>query len=301
MDRIDIPTSIVYDLIKQQFPQWADLPIKPVESSGWDNYTFHLSEEMLIRFPSAERYASQVQKEQHWLQKLAPHLSFQIPEPLAMGKPSRNYPYNWSIYRWIEGEVPNELSDENKNLFASDLAQFLIELQRTDTTDAPLPGKHNFYRGASPDVYDTEIRSAIKQLKNYIDVKTVTGIWERAIRTRWQNEPVWIHGDMSTDNLLLKEDRLTAVIDFGGLGIGDPACDLVIAWTFFEPESRDVFKKRLGLDSDTWDRARGWALWKALIVIADCEDKTCPLALKRFGEIQEIVGEYNQKPVGMIT
>src|SRR5579859_7153526 len=258
LDKPEITLLMVTALIAEQFPQWARLPIRPVEFSGWDNRTFRLGETMSIRLPSAERYAAQVQKEQEWLPKLAPRLPFRIPEPLALGKPSKSYPWNWSVYGWIEGEDSNTLQVNDLGPIASDISRFLNELHKIDATGGPLAGTHNFYRGASPSVYDSETRSAIAQLKGLFDAGAVTKVWEKAISSKWSGPPVWVHGDFSFGNLLVKDGRLVAVIDFGGLGVGDPACDLVIAWTYLTQESRRVFKANLGLDPDTWARARGW-------------------------------------------
>lgn len=262
--KLEITESLVTALIAEQFPQWAHLPIRPVELSGWDNRTFRLGEEMSIRLPSAEEYAPKVQIEQKWLPLLAPHLSLSIPKPLALGQPSKNYPWHWSIYQWIEGESANVLhiDDSHLALIASDLAQFLNELHKIDTRGGPLPGPHNFYRGESPVVYNAETKSAIAQLQNFIDVDAATAVWEKSISSRNKN-PVWFHGDVSAGNILIKDNQLVAVIDFGGMGVGDPAYDLVIAWTFLKNESRKIFRTHLSLDSDTWARARGWALWKA--------------------------------------
>lgn len=243
---------------------------------------------MSIRLPSAEKYAVQVQKEQKWLPILAPHLSFSIPDPIAQGNPSKSYPWKWSIYRWIEGESANTLAvdDIHLQLIALQLAQFLNELHKVDVTDGPLPGPHNFYRGDHPSVYDLETRSFIEKSDRAMIV------WEKAISSKWSYKPVWIHGDISSGNILLKGNKLVAVIDFGCMGVGDPACDLVIAWTFFRNESRKIFKEYIGLDPDTWARARGWALWKASFELVALKDKTSPEAMKQLQIINEILNEY---------
>lgn len=294
------------NLISEQFPQWAYLPIRPVELGGWDNRTFHLGSEMLIRLPSAECYAAKVQIEQKWLPILAQHLSFQIPKPIAMGKPSKNYPWHWSIYKWIEGESANILTMDELDLnhLALQLTQFLNELHKIDIADAPLPGPHNFFRGGSLLVYDAETRSTLKlrrgtarsailKLQNFINLDSLLSVWEKATSSKWNKKPVWIHGDLSSGNILIKDNQLAAVIDFGGMAIGDPACDLVIAWTFLKDESRDIFKSHLNLDVDTWDRACGWALWKALITLESLEDKTSKESLKQQQIILDLVDECN--------
>ncbi len=288
----NINISLAHELISKQFPHWAHLPIVPTKYSGWDNKTFRLGEELLIRMPSAERYASQVNKEQHWLPILALKLSLQIPEPIASGSPSVSYPWDWSIYKWIKGDNLSLINTENNTTTATDLAQFLLELHKIPTIGGPVARKHNFYRGGSLRVYDSETRQAIDKLNNTIDVNTSTQIWERALESQWQNKSVWIHGDFTADNILQIDGKVVAVIDFGGIGVGDPACDLVIAWNYFSGESRKKFKSILGLDQDTWHRAMGWALWKALIVLADFDDSECSGALKIQSVIDKIMDEY---------
>ncbi len=296
-NKLEITTPIVKDLIAEQFPQWAHLPIKPVDVSGHDNRTFRLGDAISIRLPSAERYASKVLIEQKWLPFLAPHLSLTIPEPLALGQPSKHYPFNWSIYRWIDGESANTLYIDELPLalIASQLAQFLNELHEINPTNGPHAGPHNFYRGAHPSVYDEETRSAITQLQDIIDADAVTPVWERALSSKWSKEPVWIHGDVSAGNIIIKDNQLAAVIDFGGMGVGDPACDLVITWTFFTKENREIFRTLVRLDPDTWARARGWALWKALITIASLKDKTSPGTLRQLHIIDEILDEHKSE------
>ncbi len=259
-----IDLSLVNRLVATQFPEWEHLPIKPVEYGGWDNRTFHLGDTMTVRLPSAAMYANQVATEHRWLPKLAPQLPLPIPVPLAMGQPGEGYPWNWSIYRWLNGnsasiDLINDLSQ-----FATALGKFLAALQRCDTTGGPTAGSHNFYRGGDLTHYDAETRAAIAMLGDGDDVNTMTDLWNRALASTWQGAPVWVHGDIAVGNLLVDKGKLCAVIDFGQLCIGDPACDLGIAWTLFKGESRGVFRKALALDSATWARARGWTLWKAL-------------------------------------
>lgn len=223
---------------------------------------------MSVRLPSAQDYAAKVAKEQHWLPRLAPSLPLPIPTPLAMGKPAAGYPWPWSVYRWIEGDTVAVAPIKDMTEFAVALAEFLVALQRIDTTDGPVAGEHNFYRGGNLAVYDAEARLAIGKLGNLIDVDAVTTAWDAALASTWQQPPVWVHGDIAVGNLLVNNGQLSAVIDFGSLAIGDPACDLVISWTWFTAISRAAFRTELNLDDATWARARGWALWKALIVCA---------------------------------
>ncbi|PWY54625.1 aminoglycoside phosphotransferase [Legionella qingyii] len=290
---VHIDVSLVRSLIDSQFPQWANLPIKPVAFSGWDNRTFHLGSEMTVRLPSDAFYALQVEKEQRWLPYLAPHLTLPIPSPIAKGEPAEGYPWQWSIYRWIEGQTASVERIKDLSLFAEDLAKFLLEFQTIDSAGGPLAGEHSFYRGGPLITYDAEVQEAIKILAEQTDTVTLSSIWSEALAQTWQKDPVWVHGDIAVGNLLIQGGRLCAVIDFGQLAIGDPACDLVIAWTFLKAQSREVFRRILQLDNATWARARGWALWKALIVCAALPG-TNPLDIaKSWGVIEEIIADYN--------
>ncbi len=266
--KTDINAALVSRLVAAQFPQWAGLPIRPVEHGGWDNRTFHLGNDMTVRLPSAARYASQVEKEHRWLPKLAPLLPLPIPIPLAKGVPGHGYPWHWSIYQWLDGEVATLERVADLPEFAIALAQFLIALQRIDPTDGPPPGKHSFFRGAPVATYDVETRNAIAVLDDVIDVDAATSVWKTACQATWHGPSVWFHGDIAAGNLLVKNGRLSAVIDFGCSGVGDPACDFTIAWTFLSGASREAFRAALPGDIGIWARGRGWALWKALITLA---------------------------------
>ncbi len=263
-DKIQIDTSLVQQLIATQFPAWTDLDIKPVAFSGWDNKTFHLGDHMTARLPSHAEYASQVEKEQYWLPKLAPHLPLPIAMPLAMGKPGAGYPLRWSIYTWLLGNTASINHIDDLCQFATALAEFLTALQLCDASGGPLAGVHSFHRGGALATYDAETREAIASLDDKAYIEAATAVWNLALASTWQRQPIWVHGDIAIGNLLVNNGKLSAVIDFGQLCIGDPACDLVIAWTFFTAESRDAFRATLRLDNATWARGRGWALWKAL-------------------------------------
>lgn len=291
-DDIKIDVSLVQQLINTQFPEWANLRIKPVEFSGWDNRTFHLGDEMLVRMPSDAKYTLQVEKEQRWLPKLAPELPLPIPAPLALGKPSAEYPWHWSIYRWIEGQAVASAPIKNLKDFAADLAYFLTALEKIDSSGGPLAGPHSFYRGGPLSIYDAETRQALEILKDTIDVNTATDVWETALATTWHDSPVWVHGDISVGNLLVKDGQLSAVIDFGQLAVGDPACDLAISWTLFKEQSREAFRASLNLDAGTWARGRAWTLWKALICAASLTNSNAVEAAQALDIIDEILVDH---------
>lgn len=192
-----------------------------------------------------------------------------IPAPLAKGRPSDDFPRPWSVYSWIEAEPTNAAAIADLRAFAADVATFLRELHAIDAADGPPAGAHSFHRGGTLAVYDAETREAIELLADTIDVRGANALWDAALASTWAHAPVWVHGDLVTSNMLMRNGKLHAVIDFGCAAAGDPACDLVMAWTFFDGESRETFRRGLPLDDATWERGRAWALWKALLVLAN--------------------------------
>jgi aminoglycoside phosphotransferase (APT) family kinase protein len=266
--RIEIDAKLVQELVASQFRQWAQLPVRSVEVAGWDNASFRLGGDMVVRLPRASDYAEQPLKEHRWLPVLAPQLPLEIPKLLSLGNPSADYPWHWSIRRWVDGEpaLPDRIPDLSG--FARALAGFLKALQAIPAGDGPAAGPQSFHRGGSLSVYDSEVRAAVDRLGTRMDGAHALRIWDEARATTWSGRPVWIHGDISVGNLLVRHGELAAVIDFGQLAIGDPACDLAIAWSFFAGASREAFRSALALDPGTWNRGRAWALWKALITVS---------------------------------
>jgi aminoglycoside phosphotransferase (APT) family kinase protein len=290
-DRPPIAVGLVRRLVAAQFPQWADLPIRPVAASGWDNRTFHLGDAMSVRLPSAAPYALAVEKEHRWLPTLAPQLPLPIPVPLAKGQPGEGYPHPWSVYRWLDGEPASIAGIGNATEFGTAVAGFLTALRRVDATGGPLPGQHNWFRGGPLRTYDGQTRRAIEALDDRICGATATRIWHTALQASDDRPPVWFHGDVAPGNLLVKDGALVAVIDFGTSGIGDPSCDLAIAWTTLSGASREAFRTGLAADPATWARGRGWALWKALITYANAPDTDTDAAEAKH-VIDEIFAEY---------
>ncbi|MFI6781250.1 aminoglycoside phosphotransferase family protein [Micromonospora sp. NPDC050276] len=282
-DRID--AALVRRLVAEQFPQWAHLPVRPVEVDGWDNRTFHLGAEMTARLPSGTGYALQVAKEQRWLPMLGRQLPVPIPAPLGHGRPGAGYPYPWSVYRWIDGQTARAERIDDLTRFATDLAGFLRALRGIDATNGPAAGPHSAWRGGPLSTYDAETRAAIETHRDRLPADVVTGIWQAALDATWAGPTVWFHGDVAESNLLVRDGRLAAVIDFGCCGVGDPACDTVIAWTLLYGPSRAAFRSALGLDDATWARGRGWALWKALITLDDRDPAKAGQARHVLGEI----------------
>lgn len=262
----EITADLVRRLIAEQHPAWAALPVTPVPRSGWDNRTFRLGDELLVRLPSAEGYVGAVAKEQRWLPALAPHLPLPIPTPVALGVPGRCYPWPWSVYRWLPGAPVDDAPPPDLTRLARDLAGFLTALQRAPGP-GPGPGQHNWWRGGPVAHYEDEARASLAALAGDVDAAAATEVWDAAVASHWEGPDVWFHGDVAHGNLLVRDGALSAVIDFGTSGWGDPACDLVIAWTLFAGPSREAFRHAMDADAAMWARARGWALWKALITM----------------------------------
>jgi aminoglycoside phosphotransferase (APT) family kinase protein len=267
-DEIETSVDIVRRLVAAQFPQWGDLSITGLPSAGTDHAIYRLGESMSIRMPRVPWARQQSEKEHQWLPKLAGHLPLAIPKPLAKGLPGEGYPWEWSVYDWCAGEnaTLDRLVDPHQA--AVDLAAFVRALRAIDTTSGPAAGRHNFGRGVPLAQRDAATRSAIAAVEKLYNVKTLTDAWNAALAEPvWESPPVWIHGDLQSGNLLAVAGRLSAVIDFGGLGVGDPACDLMVAWNLFPADVRETYRAAVATDEATWARGRGWALSVALIAL----------------------------------
>lgn len=263
--RAGIDAALVRRLIAAQFPLWADLPIRPVAVDGWDNRTYRLGNELTVRLPTADGYVPAVAKEHRWLPVLAPQLPVPVPTVVAVGEPSAEFDRPWSIRRWLPGRTLSRATVPDRLRLADELAGFLRQLQKIDATSGPAAGAHSFFRGSSPAHYDDETKAALVRWAGRIDSDRAAAVWRDALGAQFVGSPVWFHGDIAAGNLLMEQGRLAAVIDFGTCGVGDPACDLVITWTFFEGADRRAFRAAMDQDDGRWARARGWALWKALI------------------------------------
>ncbi len=271
MRKSEITPEVVRQLLREQAPQWADLPITTVELEGWDNRTYRLGDDMSVRLPSHEMYSPQVEKEHRWLPALAPRLPVAVPRPLLHGTPGATFPRPWSVYRWLPGRPVDAATFADRTTLARDLAAVLTALQAVDATGGPAAGRHSFGRGGPVDVWDEETRAAIAAH----GPSAALAVWEAALDAPFDGPPVWVHGDVSGSNLLAVDGRLSALIDFGCCAVGDPACDLVMAWTAFTGAEREAFVAGLAgpaVDGCTWARARGWALWKAIVTIARHRD-----------------------------
>jgi len=266
--RAGVDAALVRRLISTQFPRWRDLAVTPVAVDGWDNRTYRLGRTMTVRLPTAAGYVPAVEKERRWLPVLAGHLPLPVPVEVGAGRPGAGYPYPWSVRTWLDGVTASRATVDDLPGLAITLAGFLRALQRIDASGGPAAGEHSFYRGAALAFYDDETQRSLRAVRGRIDVRQAAAVWSRALAGGWFGPPVWFHGDVAAGNLLVRGGRLAAVIDFGTCGVGDPACDLVIAWTLLDGDARTAFREAMEQDAGTWARARGWALWKALITLA---------------------------------
>lgn len=261
--------ELVRRLIDSQFPTWRDLAVEPIPIDGWDNRTFRLGDFLSVRLPSGAGYALQVRKELQWLPVIADGVSLPVPEIVGLGRPGEGYPFEWTVRRWIDGVPVRDVPGLDREVFAADVAAFLLELDAIDTGGGPEAGAHSAGRGGPLSQFDNEVADAIAKLGPRVDAARARSIWQAARAVPHTGSPQWFHGDFAVGNLLTKEGRLSAVIDFGCAGVGDPSCDLVIAWTYLDPSARATFRSAVGVDDEMWSRGKGWALWKALITVGD--------------------------------
>jgi aminoglycoside phosphotransferase (APT) family kinase protein len=284
VDEIHTDEPLVRRLLAGQFPQWADLPLERVPSSGTDNALFRLGDDMVVRLPRIHWAVGSVDRDVRWLPLLAPRLPVAIPVPLTRGAPAEGYPWEWGVYPWLEGENPNVDGIAYLDSLRPDVARFVASLHAVDVGGGP-PA----FRGKPLVVQDEGARAALAALDGLIDVDAATVAWNTALETpAWSGPPVWIHGDLLPGNLLLQGGRLTGVIDWGCLGVGDPACDLIVAWGLLSPEARNVFRAELRVDDGTWARGRGWALSIALIALPYYRETNPALAATARHLIREV-------------
>lgn len=291
-DELTITIPLVQRLLAAQFPHWADLPLTAVKSAGTDNAIYRLGAELVVRLPRIGWAIGQVAKEHKWLPRLAPHLPLAIPEPLAQGEPGAGYPWRWSIYRWLPGENVSPEAEIDWGDTAVSLAGFVKALQQIDPAGGPLAETHGL-RGLPLLTRDEAVREAIGALNGRIDTKLALKAWQASLEAPdWHRLPVWFHGDLLPGNVLFYQGKAHAVIDFGGLGVGDPACDLMIAWGLFTGQSRTAFRAALGVDEATWRRGRGQALAQALIFLPYYW-RTNPTGVQRaLWAVQQVLADF---------
>lgn len=283
-DELDVDESLARRLLAAQFPQWANLRLVPVRSAGTDNALFRLGDDIVVRLPRIAGVDAALEKEHELLPRLAPYLPVAIPFPLAAGAPMGTYPWRWSVYLWLEGHNPPA---GNHDELTEDLIAFVDALRHVDLADGP-----SARRGGSLAIQDEETRAALAELSGVIDTVAATAAWNQALQLpEWVDAPVWVHGDLLPGNLLVKAGRLTGVIDWAGLGVGDPACDMIAAWALLSPRARESFRRGLRVDDAAWARGRGWALSIGLIALPYYKDTNPEFAVVAHHLIRETLAD----------
>jgi aminoglycoside phosphotransferase (APT) family kinase protein len=275
----DIDRQLVRGLIADQFPIWSHHPIIAVDSTGTDNAIFRLGDNMAVRLPKVAWAMHQPQREYDYLPMVGAHLALPVPVPIALGMPTSAYPCHWTICAWVDGETLS-LADVIANPdLPDDLARLIADLAAIDPDGGPPSGKANGFRGSALITRDVSFRVALPKLTDLIDTGTAMACWQESLAApTWRQSPQWVHGDLMPGNLLFRNGRLCGTIDFGMMGVGDPACDAMAAWTCLSADARPRFRERSGADEAMWLRARGWALSVAVIALAAYRDDNPPLA-----------------------
>lgn len=267
MNGWEIDLGTVARLLEAQAPQWSNAPLRRVESFGTDNALFRCGDHHLVRLPRVGWAVGQPFVEARWLPRIAPCLPVVVPVPVFLGAPAFGYPCAWTVVPWIEGANPDPTSAVGEDV-ATALARCLVALRRVDSAGGPLPGHGNSWRGAPLSARDAQVRAALAALGGSVDGETAAKLWDRALSAPQSPGPgVWIHGDVQPGNVLMRDGALAALIDFGCMGVGDAACDLLPAWNWFTGRARDRFREAMALDDAAWERGRGWALSTALIAL----------------------------------
>ncbi len=280
---VDIDADIVRRLVADQFPDLAALPVREVESTGTVNAIYRIGDDLYARLPRLQAWSGDLERESRWLPRLAPRLSLEVPAPLRVGRPSPAYPLFWAVYRWIPGEPYADALVKDEAGAARQLARFVTELRAVDPSGVPPAGRKPL------PVLDADTRAAIDAAHAVIDSIAAGDAWSHSLDApEWTGEPVWIHGDLLRPNVLVADGHIRAVLDWGGSGIGDPANDLIPAWSVFGAAGRAVFRDALDVDDGTWSRARGIALHQAALIIPyyrETNPAFVSLAIRTIGEV----------------
>lgn len=280
-DELPIEIPLVGRLLEEQFPEWAALPLERVASTGTDNALYRLGGEMVVRLPRIEWATGGLEKDFRWLPLLAPRLPVAIPTPLARGRPGAGFPWEWGVYSWLPGDNP--APGPGGAVLARDLAGFVRALREIDIEGAP-----RSRRGKPLATQDERAREALAEVPEAADA------WEASLAvSEWEGRPVWLHADLLPGNLLVRKGRLAAVIDFAVAGVGDPACDLIPAWSVLAGRARHVFRVEAGLDDATWARGRGWALSMGLIALPYYRETNPGFAAVARHMIDQVVADAN--------
>jgi len=262
-DEIIITADLAHRLVATQFPPWSALDLHAIDTAGTDNAIFRLGADKAVRLCRVPWGARDAEHEARILPELAPHLPCRIPRILGVGKPQGTYPWTWLVTDWIEGASPEPRALVAPDALATDLAAFVCALRRVAVTTTEAA-----YRGGPLTDRDPLTRAAINRLAGTIDAPAALAVWEEALGVpAWDGPPTWVHGDLLPGNLLAVDGRLSGVLDFATAGHGDPACDLLPAWTLLPAASRELFRSAVDVDMATWIRGRARALSIALIAL----------------------------------
>lgn len=262
--QVDVDADSVRRLLVDQYPDLSNRPVTAIDSTGTVNALFRIGDELIARLPLVEKWSDAIEREWKWLPWFCQRIvSVRLPEPVLKGRPAEYYPFPWGIYRWIDGAPYDDALVDDERSAAETLAGFVLELRSLELVEgAPRGGRLPLHQ------LDKETRAAIRAAAATINSTAAMAAWENALKAPvWDGEAAWIHGDLLRPNLLVNEGHLAAVIDFGGVGVGDPATDLMPAWSVFGPEGREAFRAALDPDEASWSRGRGIALHQAAMVI----------------------------------
>jgi aminoglycoside phosphotransferase (APT) family kinase protein len=295
-----VDPELVRVLVDEQLPQFSSLPLTAVASSGTDHHLYRLGDDLVVRLPRVDWATEQADQEALWLPRLAPHVSVALPHRVAVGAPGHGYPWGWSVYRWLPGRTPDRTSLDDQRAVAAPLGEFCAALRTVDTTGGPPAGERK-QRGVPLALRDAGTRVAIAAVSDELDRRALTDAWDHAVSTpAWDGAPSWVHGDLLGGNLLVDTRRpdgsidalrLTAVIDWGPIAVGDPATDAAAAWAFLSAETRNEFRATAAYDDDTWSRGRGWALSTALVALPYYRATSEVIATQARRTIREVLAD----------
>ena len=286
----EISVETVRGLVASQAPQFAHHPFTPVASGGTDNTIVRLGDKLCVRLPKRPEAVPQIDKERIWLPRFKA-LPLKTPMPVFNGTPDAAFEHPWGIYEWIEGTALSQTHVTDWPAAAKAMSGFLLSLQRQDTLGAPRSGAQNHYRGVALIERDTLTRNAIKGLADLYPAARLSYVWEQALQaTPHTGEPTWLHGDLQGGNILVADGKITAIIDFGLAGVGDPACDLMVAWSVLPKSVRTEFHDQMGCDVDSCLRGMGWALSVSVIALDYYRDRNPALSKISRQTIEAVLG-----------
>jgi aminoglycoside phosphotransferase (APT) family kinase protein len=289
---VALDDGVVARLVAEQFPHWTELPLERVGSGGTDNVLYRLGDDMVVRLPRLRAHGNDpggrdFDRDLRWLPQLGPLLPVAVPVPIAKGAPADVYPAAWGVYSWLEGETPDVERLAEPETLARQIAELVRALHRVELPEAPLTA-----RGSSLARWDEQTRAALAELAGAIDTAAATAAWEKALETPpWTGAPVWLHGDLMPANLIVQGSSLIGAIDWGLLGLGDPAVDLAVAWNLLPAGARELLREELRVDDTTWERGRGWALWTGICVLPYYRDTNPELVANAHYRIGQVLAD----------